>query len=687
MPNPAPPTRRQDGKRPPLTTRQRAMLAAQYARTGHHHTKGIYPQVAPFAAVGALTLASAALNAAKDATEADAQILGGTAATCFVVAVVAAVQFRQRLNDRKSLLRAYGFITVCAGWLTSTTAFGLSLNAVGVLGAMGAALSFHWWREKRIPNTRPAPTPPPVDGTAAEAARYMNRWAEHLGAPGGPLAGSTLEAPKKIDSGWQFVLRLVPGKQHIAALMSIMMLVRGGLGLTIDQDVMAERHPVLAEPNVRLTVVTKSPIKDDVVWPGPETFVDGRVRLGPYSDGIGHAHWTVYKGGRMKGGFLQGGSGSGKTRMVESIALSVAASETHPTVVWYGDGQGNSSSPMLMKHCDWGAQNFEQIGVMFAAAHLVMELRQDENGLNEAIDFTPTDDRPGLLIILSECHKPLSKMENPVGWAALQKIIESIAREGQKVGVAEILETQESTLGAFGGAGVNNSPEMIRSNLLMGNGVMLRSLDSNAKQVFKVPDDPSQFPELPGYALMVAGDAGGRTATFRGYYVTDKLRDEWAPRIRWRSLDTGSGNAAGKVYLQRRELAEQARETIRLRVQARRNGTYVSDNLDLMAGLVTPPPAGGDGSTIGDFPPITPFPVWDLRAATGKRPASEMHQGHKAVLAQLGSGVASPKGIAEATGYSERQVHNLLDELMDKFQVVQRAGHGRYVATDVESPC
>jgi len=664
---------------PPETYRQRAVRYRAYAQTAHTHTRGVQKQVAPFAGMGLLVLASAALNAAKTASTNDAEILGGTAAVCVVVAVVAAHQMRKRLDDRKSLHRGLAFVAVAATWLTTTTAWGLSWNAVGILTALGSALSLHWWRKHRIPNSTPAT---PVAESQAEPTvdRYTARWDKYLGCPNGTLAGSRLESPEQVKAGWRYVLRLVPGKQSIAALMSVMILVRGGLGLTIEQDVIAERHPVLEEPAVLLTVVTKPQIKDSHQWPGPSVFVDGKVRLGPYVDGEGTASWTVYnlEHQRMKGGFVQGGSNAGKTRLIEIIAMSVAASEDYPTVVWYGDGQGNSSSPTLMKYSDWGAQTHEQICTQFAAAQLVMELRQDENGLEELIGFTPREDRPGLLLILSECHKPLMKAENPEMWEGLQKIIMQIAREGQKVGVAEILETQESTLGAFGGAG--NAAEMIRSNLLMGNGIMMRSMDANARQVFKVDDDPSQFPELPGYGRFVAGDSGGRDAPFRAYELTNDQRKEWPAKIRWRSLDTGSGNAAGVVYLMRAQLAEMAREEIRRRVKERRNGTYIGGDTDRIFAAAR----GTDGAAgLGDLPAVAEFPVWN--PATQKVQARQMHDGHRKVLDAVKVGITSPTPIAEATSYSVRRVHQILDELMDEFGAVKRDGHGAYVLVEVDA--
>ncbi|WP_433730949.1 hypothetical protein ACQP2Y_21420 [Actinoplanes sp. CA-051413] len=661
----------------PLTTRERielqkrrARLAQQHARNAHSHVKGVQKQAAPFVGMGLLVLASAALNAAKDATDADAAILGSTAATCIVVAVVAAKQMRKRLDDRKDLSRGIGFVAVAGGWLTTTVATGLSLDAIGILVVLGSALSLHWWAKHRIPNRQPHVAPVSVPVPAGQNP-YAARWAEYVGCPGGQLPGSALESPEEVKAGWRFVLRLVPGKQSIATLLSAMVLVRGGLGLTIDQDVIAEKHPVLAEPAVLLTVVTKPQVRDDQEWPGPLTFRDGYVDMGPFIDGEGHARWKVYTKDRMVGGYIQGGSGAGKSRLIESIVMPIADSETHPTVVWFGDGQGNSSSPMLMKHADYSARTHEQIVQMVTCAMLIMELRQDENGLEEEVGFTPTADRPGLLIVIDECHKPLSKFLNPEHAEKLQFMEATIAREGQKVGVQLLLASQESTLGAFGGAG--NAAEMLRSNLLMGNGVMMRSKDANARQVFKVDEDPSQFPALPGYALLIDPEEGARSAPFRAYYLTDTLRDFWPDRIRWRSLDVGSANAAGTWYLMRHQLAEMAKEEIRRRVEARRNGTHLGGDTDRVAETAARAVAvhGGDGaSALADLPDIAAFPVWN--PVTEKVQGRKMHDGHLKVLDALKVGICKPTPIADAVGLSTRRVHDLLDELMDEFGKVER---------------
>ena len=629
------------------------------------------PQAAPYGALGVLVVAATATRAAMSASAADAQILAGTAATCIVVAVVAATVAGRRLADRRSRVRARAFIAVAALWLPTVTATGVSVDAVTILTALGMALSLHWWRQRRIPDT--VAEVEVLSATEPAQDVYPQRWADNLGGPGCELVGSRLEGCEEIRAGLRYVLRLAPGRHTYTTVMGVLEKVRSGLELLPDHDLIVERHPLLAASCLHLTVVTRSPIRNSITHPGRAAFnpAAGTVDLGPFVDGEGVAAWKAYTKNRLWGGYLQGGTGSGKSRMVEGVALSLADSGTHPTVVWYADGQGGASSPLLMKHADHVARTHRQIFDMLAGMLLVMELRQDENALDELEGFTPAADRPGLLGILDECQKPLSEIENPELAKRTQYLAATIAREGGKVGVALILASQQSTLDAFGGAG--NNAEALRSNLLMGNGVILRSKDNNAKQVFGVDVNPRNFPPIAGYAYLVDPQEGARSAPFRGYYVTDDLRARWPQAIAWRSLDAGAANAYGRNYLRRRELAEEAKEAIRRRVQARRAGQPAPPAEHPRV----PATVGFDGAAaIREFG-IATFPVWDPSkyAPAAKR---VMHDGHRKVLGAVDAGHRSPKAIQMATGYSERHVHNLLGELADEFGAIRHAGHGHY---------
>lgn len=638
-------------------------------------TSGSMPltaQVAPQATLGMLVVAAAATRAAMSATAADAEILAGTAATCVVVAVVGAVVAGRRLADKRSRVRARAFLAVAASWLTTVTATDLTLDAVAVLSAIGMGLSLHWWRQRRIPNP---PEQEPFDFVVEpEADPYPRRWAENLGGPGCALTGSRLEGYEAIKAGFRYVLCLAPGKQSYATILGQLENIRTGLELLPDHDMIVERHPVLAASCLQFTVVTRSPVKVSITHPGRAVFNPrtGNVDLGPFVDGEGVARWKGYTKDRLWGGYLQGGTGSGKSRMVEGIALALADAQTHPTVIWYADGQGGASSPLLMKHADHTARDGEHFHAMLAGLLLVVQLRQDENALDEAEGFTPTVDRPGVVVVVDECHKFLLKLENAEYAERCRWMVSTIAREGGKVGVALILASQQSTLDAFGGAG-DNFAETIRANLLMGNGVILRSKDSNAKQVFKVDVNPSLFPAIPGYAFLVDPDEGARSAPFRGYYVTDSIRTQWPGEILWRSLDEGAAHAYGLEYLRRRELAEEAREAIRRRVAARRAGQFAEPR------PAPPAPAGGyDGAEAIRAFGIATFPIWDPTKFAKPQPRREMHDGHRKILAAMGQGHRSPKAIQMATGYTERHVYGLLGDLLDEFRVIEKTERGTY---------
>ena len=622
---------------------------------------GLRPQLAPHAAVGALVIAAGAARIATHVTGDEQSVARWVAGAAFVIAVVAATRLRRRVFDKRARRRAYAFLAVAAGWLTTVTAVGLSLGAVGLLMAFGYGLAMHWWRQHPVGLIQPK----------AVRSEYQRLWSENIGGADGVLPGSRLTNPQPIKAGVRFTLRLRPGKQYLGMVTGNLEKIGGGLKLFPDQEVIAERHPTEPRANVLFTVVTKSPVRENVFWPGPEAFEPdtGRVRLGPFTDGEGVARWKAYTDNRLWGGYAQGGTGSGKSRLIESVAMSLAASTTHPTVILYGDGQGGASSPLLMRHADVRARTHEQILAMLEGMHLVILLRQDENAVEGLEGFTPTADRPGLLGIIDECHKPLSKLENPRWCERIQYLAATIAREGGKVGVALVLASQQSTLDAFGGAGSPNA-EAIRSNLLAGNGVMLRGRDPNAKTVFKVEIDPTSFPPMPGYAYLIDPDPEARSAPFRGYYVSDEQRKVWPQRIHWRSLDPGSANAFGETYLRRHELAEEALEAARQRIAARRAG---------VAPVQRQPerPASGDGEAVQVFGGAA-FPSWAQMVAEARQEARRaLKEGHAKVLAAIQAGHSGPKAIQEATGYKERQVHNLLGELMEAGEIA-KGGYGRY---------
>ncbi|MEU4558491.1 hypothetical protein AB0F72_08875 [Actinoplanes sp. NPDC023936] len=75
---------------------------------------------------------------------------------------------------------------------------------------------------------------------------------------------------------------------------------------------------------------------------------------------------------------------------------------------------------------------------------------------------------------------------------------------------------------------------------------------------------------------------------------------------------------------------------------------------------------------------------WQQHRAT-KLSTLPLGAGHKRILEFIASGVNRPGELASASGYSERQVYNLLNELKDQFRLIRRESHGRYLLVEGKS--
>src|SRR6266545_3366639 len=200
-------------------------------------------QAAPHYTIALLVLSASAARAAVYLTGEEQAVALTVAGAAFVVAVVAGVIAGRRIVTPRARRWAYACITATAGWLTTVTAVGLSWDAIGLLTVLGYALALPWWRQHRISNVPAAPRvpePEPVD-------TYAGRYATAFGDATGPLQGTWLTSHEAINSGHRYVLQLVPGKHSIHTVLGLLPLLRTGLQLMPNQDLVVERHPVLDE--------------------------------------------------------------------------------------------------------------------------------------------------------------------------------------------------------------------------------------------------------------------------------------------------------------------------------------------------------------------------------------------------------------------------------------------------------
>lgn len=139
-----------------------------------------------------------------------------------------------------------------------------------------------------------------------------------------------------------------------------------------------------------------------VPYPGPSYDpAAGAIALGePTEDGAAPA-WQLYGPESMRSGLIVGAAGMGKSRLLDILAHSAMCSRN--TAVWYANPQGSPGAAHLVGAADRAATTTGQIRDLFGAlAHLAAERTADPTV------FTPTTDRPGVLVLIEELGRVLT---------------------------------------------------------------------------------------------------------------------------------------------------------------------------------------------------------------------------------------------------------------------------------------
>lgn len=530
-----------------------------------------------------------------------------------------------------------------AGWVGWVTAAGLSWPAMAALAVGGYGASLRHWRRHRLPD--PPEWTPPAEVDELSPPRL---WDRHIAGSGGPLVDTRLSGETALRTGVRYDLELVPGRHALTDVRTALPKLRTGLRLRPGQDLVVEQHPTADEATVLLTIVRQSTVLTrPQPWPG-NTYAAaaGTIALGPYIDGEGTAVWLLHADQRLWSGFLTGATGSGKSRLMEGVALGAAAAGC---VVWFLDPQAGASSPFLADHCDWTGRGVDQVRDMLEAARAVKDLRQAQNALHGWEGWTPEQGRPGLLLVVDECHRVF---EDP----RCQAVATELAREGGKCGVAMVTASQVATLDVWGGGG---QADALRSSVTAGNTVLLRTKSNNTKSVMNAGGvDPTTFPRVPGYAYLLDDTGTRRSAPLRGYYLDDATRDRAAAQVTWPELDPASAAAGGGPYACRREQAAADRDALMARIATLTGGRPVS-------APISPAPAG--------LPGVPQFP-----APPAVQPVATTAV--DAVAAALAGGATRPAELEAVTGYGETSVRQALRELTETGRA-RRTGYGRYELT------
>lgn len=434
--------------------------------------------------------------------------------------------------------------TLAAWWWT---------GLVGLLALL--ALGSRFWAHHRVPRVLAAvdeavaPPPPPGEHPMAR------KWRTQVASGQGPLPGTKLTGLTEEPYGVRGRLHLVPGRQTIGSVRAALGYIATGLGVA-EADILVEHvEPTEDEPKpdssvLDIKIVTVGLLNTKVPLTSGRLDVseDGEVhiRLGPYADGDGQARYRLYTADSMWSGFVAGSTGSGKSGLIDGLAL--AAWETKNTVVLYLDPKNGGSSPRIFDRAHWAIPNDPDTweALLNGLVELV-EARGLENSARlKTSGFAPSFARPGVLVIVDECHAVINA-DNAYRWGR-------VAREGRAAGVALVLASQIYGLDSFGGS------DAVRANVTAGNTVALRVSRNQASMIADITLDPSALPKITGVGLT----AEGRDVAFRAAWApnetTAALMDaalDGAPQeldaLAAGALDAGSGG----LYSRRHEIAQQ----------------------------------------------------------------------------------------------------------------------------------
>ena len=560
-------------------------------------------------------------------------------------------------RTKKWRTRVHWAAGVGSSWLIWTAGTGPSWRAALVLVLGTVLVAGRWWQANRIPHPKsPSPVPVPKTDTSIPVL-----WAENVGAAGRALPKSYLSDRDTTKPNCEtYTVTLSAGQQTITGALSQLELISGGLLTQVDHVVL-EPHPNRSPINMLLTIVNVSPIDKTLTYAGARLSGEHRnvIDVGPYGDGDGWAPWRMWAPGEepMTGswlsGFIVGGTGIGKSRLMELLATGYMASGN--AVVWFADPQGGASSPALKEHADWYV-DAEGTARMLHVLEQIAEAREMENSVEGWTRFDPSPERPGIVVFLDECQVTFGKYGKR--WA-------NLARKTQKVGISFVGLTQYASLESLGGQ------EPLRASLLANAIVMKANSKENKNLITGLTVDPETLPKIPGFGYVIGTTEPGaftRTAPFRAEYLADPAH--WFDQYVMPSLDPLSANAAGDNYQMRRETQAELHESNRLRVAAMRGGTWQPELPEV--DLDDEGPAEADEPRAFDvrqFPSAVPPP---------EKPARER------VLVAVAQGTTRTREIGIAVGLEKTQLHDVLKELLEAGEL-ERPTAGVYQIAGVVS--
>lgn len=662
---------------------QRGLLAEIEGR----NRKQLIPHYVTASLLG-LAEAIHALSAQVQATSA-AAVIAGAAVAGAGAAGLWLLRKRQQLLDGW-MVWAGMLSSAVAVWMVVAVLHGVTWGTFAAALAAEYAFGARWWNHVRHEQptglfddiTEEIATEPVVIDHEL-IATFARRWAEKIGCSGGVLAGSALTSHTEFDHGIEYVLRLVGGKQDLDTVLASLSKIASGLEHPairliaepfLNED--GEENPSL----VKFTVVTSSPVKDDVFFREP-VIRRGYIPIGPYADGRGMAAYQLFKKKRLLNGMVVGGTGSGKSRLLELIGL--VAMWTGYIYVIHADGMNGASCPMLWEHCEHYGR--EDADTLLDRMEAMQSYREVELGRQKKSGFRPSREFPGVLVIMDEAHRMITD-KNWMRWC-------NLAREINKLGMGLLCADQDAKLSTW-------KDGTMRASLQAGNGIGLRVKDRAAGQIM----DSGGFnlfdlPKTPGTGyVMESDDPEARQAPYRGQWLPDEddaypedeetgvrtterqvpadvvLIEQWYAQAKDRhvELDRGTREAKDKAGRRRPGAGAGGQQTAPASTPAAATGAQSA------AAALPSVPAPSSAPALGL--PTVPAPAAASAAAPSVSGLSDVEQ---RILAAVQEGIDKPGAIAKHIEMSRQYVASGLRTLGER-GLVDKTGAGpavRYQAT------
>ncbi|WP_250279621.1 hypothetical protein [Frankia sp. Cppng1_Ct_nod] len=663
------------------------LLAAAHQALDRHPGRvlRIHGQIIPIIVIGVLWAGAAAAHLTPGSGPGLAELSLTVAVACWWA------HGRREPAGRRQRRRYTTLIALAgSGWLWWAAATGAGGWRAVVLWAGGYTLTAPHWARRHIPDPpahsapepEPDAAPPPV--VVDRRPRTVALWDARVSCPGGVAPGATLTDWNLTPAGQvmeTYTVLIPPGEMTRTELQAKATKIASALELGLD-ECQVDVHPDRREHLARLLVLDRSDAAADMTYPGVAAAFEllhgeATAYTGRYADGE-LLPWRVFSDdwGAFSG-LVLGGTGSGKSRMIELLALTLI--ESGLVEIWMIDPQFGTSLPVLTDYAPWAATDPTEISLMMQAVDTLGRYRQLENRRHKRSVHPITPHAPMLLLIIDECHEVLPDKNHPH-----TKIIERLAAMYRKCGLGVLLASQMTELGVFGGS------DKIRSNVLRGNAFVMMILSKIGPQLLAgLRGNPAEL-TLPGQGFRIPATRDVPARSWKPLDLGSDMKTQPALRAAYDALgpsplrsrlEPGAIQALGATFTDRHS-----------RQSALDTDLFIPST-ELWTPPGTPPPTNREpatrttptGTTLTAAPwtTVVPLAARDTHqtgsAEAGGYPSLATHAGQQ-IYALIGDGVGGTGDIREKSGYSKARVHEVLNALAAD-GLIRQPRHGQWEPT------